>query len=59
MVCDATYVKFNDVEEELEESIHQHGFRDEREYLAFLLEVEKVWEQEHPYECKPDYRDTN
>lgn len=53
MVCDATYKKINEIEDEQEESREQHGFKSEREYLDFLLEQERQWETEHPAEIVP------
>lgn len=54
MVCDATYMIINEIEDELVDSRKQHGFKDEREYLAFLLNIEKVWEQDHLQVNKPE-----
>ncbi len=54
MVCDATYKKISEFEDELDESREQHGFKDEKEYLAFLLNIEKVWEEEHPQVTGPE-----
>ena len=53
MVCDATYKKINEIEEELEESREHYGFKDEREYLAFLLNQERQWEDEHVSDQMP------
>ena len=59
MVCDATYKKINEIEDEQEQSREQHGFKDEREYLDFVLEQERQWETEHPSEIVPASEKTN
>jgi len=51
MKCDVVYTHAKesetaDNEDELKK-LHGRGFKDEREYLAFLLEQERIWEQEH------------
>ncbi len=51
MKCDVVYKKARESEfsnhgDNLMQ-LHDHGFKDEREYLSFLLEQERIWEQEH------------
>ena len=57
MVCDATYTKNSEIDEEIEESRKQHGFKNEREYLAFLLNQERQWESEHASDIAPQSED--
>jgi len=51
MKCDVVYKKAGKLEYSKDadglEQLREHGFKDEREYLSFLLEQERSWEQEH------------
>ena len=51
MKCDVVYKKARESEysEDADglEQLRGRGFKDEREYLTFLLERERIWEQEH------------
>ncbi len=59
MKCDVIYTHAKqsntaNSDDELKQ-LRGRGFKDEREYLAFLLEQERIWEQEN---IDPD-NDTN
>ncbi len=51
MKCDVVYKKARETEYSDEadklKQLRGRGFKDEREYLTFLLEQERIWEQEH------------
>ena len=51
MKCDVVYKKARESEySENSDGLEQlrgRGFKDEREYLKFLLEQERLWEQTH------------
>ena len=51
MKCDVVYTNSKESESadnaDKLKQLRGRGFKDEREYLAFLLEQEQIWEQEH------------
>jgi hypothetical protein len=62
MKCDTACKSFNsfDISENKGSGVGGGPrFRDEREYLAFLLEQERVWEDEHLGKASPAPEETN